>query len=309
MAEKKKKLLITGPSGAVGRALVSLAAERGWEVTVFLHPGSARNDGLEKLPGLRVIRAELSDYAGLNVDTTGPQDAVVHLAWAGTTGEARNDAGLQLKNVEYTLDAVRMAKRIGAKCFLGAGSQAEYGITDQVLTPSLKVNPVTGYGIAKYTAGKLGTMLAEKLDIRFNWIRILSVYGPDDRPDSLISYVIKTLAEGKRPELSPCTQIWDYLYSRDAAAAFLACADRGKPGKTYVIGSGERRTLRDYVEEIRNLTAPDMDLTYGERAFYPGQPMFLSADISEIRSDTGWEPETSFREGILQVQKKLAKIQ
>jgi len=307
MGTNEKKLLITGCSGAVGRAIAELALEEGWSVTGLLHKGSSRNEALSRLAGFQVIEADLSDYAELTAEDIGHADAVIHLAWSGTTGEARNDAALQLKNVEYTLEAIRLAKRIGAGVFVGAGSQAEYGVKNEPLTPFLSVNPETGYGIAKYTAGRLGAMLAENLGIRFNWIRLLSVYGPDDRPGSLISYVIRTFSEGKSPSLTPCTQVWDYLYSRDAAAAFLSCVEKGKNGKTYVIGSGEKRTLKDYVEEIRYMIAPDTEPGFGEKAFYPGQPHYLVADSSAITRDTGWVPKVNFRDGIRLLQKKLAK--
>lgn len=42
-------------------------------------------------------------------------DVFYHLAWAGTTGTARDDADLQLKNIEYTLDAVELAKKWAAE--------------------------------------------------------------------------------------------------------------------------------------------------------------------------------------------------
>ena len=128
-----------------------------------------------------------------------------------------------------------------SKVFIGAGSQAEYGVQSVDLTPELPVKPESGYGIAKYATGKLSAMLCKSLGMRQNWVRNLSVYGPNDGENTLISYVIRELKAGRSPELTKCEQIWDYLYADDAGDAILAIAEKGVDGKAYPLGSGKGR--------------------------------------------------------------------
>ena len=141
-------------------------------------------------------------------------------------------------------------------------------------------------------------MLCKSLGIRQNWARILSVYGPNDGENTLISYVIRELKAGRSPELTKCEQIWDYLYADDAGDAILAIAEKGIDGKAYPLGSGKGRRLSEYIEDIRKVINPAIEVKYGAKDYYPHQPMHLVADIDDLEKDMGWMPSQKFYEGI-----------
>ena len=291
-----RKIIVTGATGCVGSAVVRQAIAQGLEVTCIVHKDSKRVATLPQSERVHVVECNLSDYSSLEL--AGQYDAFIHLSWEKTFGASRDDAEIQTRNIQYTLDAVRLAHRCGCSVFVGAGSQAEYGVQTQDLTPTLSVSPENGYGIAKYAAGKLSAMLCKSLGIRHNWVRILSVYGPNDGENTLISYAIRELKAGRSPELTKCEQMWDYLYAADAGDAILSVAAKGIDGKTYPLGSGKGRKLSEYIEDIRKTINPSVEIRYGVKEYYPHQPMHLVADISELEKDTGWEPQISFREGI-----------
>jgi nucleoside-diphosphate-sugar epimerase len=291
-----KKIIITGATGMIGYALVRQALEKRMEVLCIVRKDSMRVDNIPKSERVKMVFAGLSEYASMGISEK--YDAFFHLAWDKTVGISRDDVDIQEKNIRYTLDAVRLARRLGCSVFVGAGSQAEYGIVSEALKPDTPVNPQSGYGIAKYAAGKLSKLLCTQLGIRFNWLRILSVFGPFDGLHTLIMYTINELYAGHSPEFTKCEQVWDYLYCDDAARAFLAVGNRGVDGKVYPLGSGDRRRLSEYLEALRNIVSPDSILQFGKKTYYPHQPMYLCADISELTNDTGWKPEISFEEGI-----------
>ena len=292
-----KRIIVTGATGCVGSAIVRRALAKGMEVTCIVHQGSKRLSNLPQDESVSIVECNLSDYASLQLANT--YDVFIHMAWEKTFGASRDDAEVQMRNIQYTLDAVQLAHRCRCSVFVGAGSQAEYGVQSVDLTPDLPVNPVSGYGIAKFAAGKLSAMLCKSLGMRQNWVRILSVYGPKDGENTLISYVIRELKSGRSPELTKCEQIWDYLYADDAADAILAIAEKGIDGKAYPLGSGKGRRLSEYIDDIRSLVNPSIDVKYGVKDYYPHQPMHLVADIREITKDTGWEPSCSFNNGLV----------
>ena len=291
-----KKIIVTGATGCVGSAIVRRAFAQSMEVTCIVHEGSKRLCNLPQDERVKTVECNLSNYNSLNID--GQHDAFIHMAWEKTFGVSRDDAEVQMRNIQYTLDACHLAKRCGCQVFVGAGSQAEYGVQSVDLTPSLPCNPESGYGIAKYAAGKLSAMLCKSLGMRQNWVRILSVYGPNDGENTLISYVIRELKAGRSPELTKCEQIWDYLYADDAADAILAIVEKGADGKAYPLGSGKGRKLSEYIEDIRKVINPAVEVNYGIKDYYPHQPMHLVADISELAKDTSWEPSTEFARGM-----------
>ena len=294
-----KSIIVTGATGVVGSAVVRQALAKGIGVTCIVHQGSKRLGNLPKDESLSIVECNLSEYNDLQLE--GLFDAFIHLSWEKTFGASRDDADVQMRNIQYTLDAVKLANRCGCKVFVGAGSQAEYGVQSVDLTPSLPVNPESGYGIAKYAAGKLSAMLCKSLGMRQNWVRILSAYGPNDGANTLISYLISELKAGRTPQLTKCEQLWDYLYADDAADAILAITEKGVEGKAYPLGSGKGRRLSEYVEDIRDIVSPTTAIEFGAKAYYPHQPMHLVADISELMEDTGWEPHYSFSEGLMYI--------
>ena len=294
-----KNIIVTGATGCMGSAVVRRALANDINVTCIVHNGSKRLSNLPKDERIKIVECNLSDYNDLEIE--GQYDAFIHLSWENTFGASRDDAEVQTRNIQYTLDAVHLAHRCGCKAFIGAGSQAEYGVQSVNLTPELPVKPESGYGIAKYAAGKLSAMLCKSLGIRQNWVRILSVYGPNDGENTLISYVIRELKLGRLPELTKCEQIWDYLYADDAGDAILAIAENGVDGKAYPLGSGKGRRLSEYIEDIRKIINLNVEVKYGVKEYYPHQPMHLVADVKELTADTGWKPITFFVDGIKQI--------
>lgn len=293
-----KRVIITGATGAVGTALVQELIQNGIEVLVFCREGSKRNEGILRHELVKIKYCSLEQLATVQNDTNKNYDVFYHFAWAGTTGAARNDLYLQNQNVQYALDAVATAKRFGCDAFIGAGSQAEYGRVEGILKPDTPTFPETGYGIGKLCAGQMTREYAHQLGIRHVWTRILSVYGPNDGAQSMVMSAIHKLQQGQEPQFTKGEQLWDYLYSADAAKAFRLLGERGFDGKTYVLGSGSARPLKDYIKEIGNVVNPAVKLSFGALPYAEKQVMHLQADISELQKDTGFTPKMQFRSGI-----------
>ena len=187
---------------------------------------------------------------------------------------------------------------MGCKVFIGAGSQAEYGRVEGVLTPETPCFPENGYGMAKLCAGQMSRVECQKLGIDHIWPRILSVYGPGDGEATMISGLIRQLLDGKKPALTAGIQKWDYLYCTDAAHAFYLMAEHGVSGKVYVLGGGKARALKEYIVQLRDMIDPTLPLGLGEIPYSPLQVMHLEADISELHEDTGFMPQVDFATGI-----------
>ncbi|MDR0334892.1 MAG: NAD(P)-dependent oxidoreductase [Methanomassiliicoccaceae archaeon] len=290
------RIAITGATSMTGIALAKLALNEGHEVVAIVRPGSSGIADLPVSKRMSLRESDISDYGSLSgADAC---DIFFHLAWNKTAAGGRDDMEVQLKNLEYTLDAVRLAKSWSASAFVGVGSQAEYGILDGKAGKDTPTNPTSGYGIAKYSAGKMAAILCKQLGMRCCWARIFSSYGEYDRDYTLIMYLIRTLLSGSSPELTKCEQTWDYVYTGDVARALLAMGVRGTDGRTYPIGSGECRPLRDYVTDVRDSIDPKIELRFGVKDYYPHQQMFLCADIADLTRDTGFIPKYSFKEGI-----------
>lgn len=298
-----QRAIITGATGAIGTALINELISNNVEVLVFCREDSKRND---RIPVHKLVTKKycsLDELSSVVNDTGKSYDVFYHFAWQGTTGAARNDMYLQNENVKFALDAVEVAKRFGCHTFIGAGSQAEYGRVEGKLKSDTPAFPEMGYGIAKLCAGQMTREHAHQLGMKHIWVRILSVYGPNDGAQSMVMSTINKLKAGEIPQFTKGEQLWDYLYSGDAARAFYLLGEKGADGKTYVLGSGKAKPLAEYIEEIRSVVNPDTEIQLGAIPYAPKQVMHLQADIDELAKDTGFEPFVEFKDGITRIIK------
>lgn len=335
-----KRVVITGATGALGRALIKICIEAGYEVLAVVHRLSKRAGDLHKIKNCSVLYLDLSEYdnaldemqkqglgfvAQVNQSDKAKMSHVAdedvfefffHLAWMAPFGKERENLELQLENVKASLAAVRFAKALDCKVFIGAGSQAEYGRVNEKLTPDTPTHPETGYGIAKLCAGQMTRLACYQINntvcgenesngvneqngiiLKHIWTRVLSVYGPYDRDQTLISVAIDDMINNRETSFSLCDQMWDYIFSDDAARAMLLAAQKGKHGGVYVIGRGEAQPLKEYIKKIAEITDYKKKIGFGKRPYSDKQVMCLQADISELEK-LGFEPQISFEEGI-----------
>lgn len=303
-----KRVIMTGATGAIGTALIQELIQHNIEVLVFCRQNSMRNNNIPNHTLVTKFFCPLEQLSSLKNFTGKKYDVFYHFAWEGTTGEARNDMFLQNRNVKYALDAVDVAVRFGCKKFIGAGSQAEYGRVEKMLRPNTPTNPETGYGMAKLCAGYMTKARAQQLGLEYNWVRVLSIYGPNDGAGSMVMTTINNFRKGIIPKFTKGEQMWDYLYSEDAASAFRLIGEKGKDGKVYVLGSGVVRPLREYIMEIRDAVAPEAELRFGEIPYTDKQVMYLCADITELKADLGWKRKTEFFDGIKNISNSLVLL-
>lgn len=293
-----KKAIITGPTGAVGVSLINELINNGIQVTAVCRPGSKRLSAVPEHELVEVVECGLDSLKSLSSRLMNDYDVFYHFAWDGTYGESRQDLYLQTKNIIYTLDAVHLAESLGCRVFIGAGSQSEFGHVEGILHPYMPCNPDNGYGIAKLDAGRVSRLECKKIGLRHEWCRIVSLYGPYDGAHTMVMSGIIKMLKGERPQYTKGEQIWDYIYSKDAARAFRLIAQKGKDGAVYCLGTGKTRTLKEFIYAIRDAIDPQLDIGIGEIEYYPNQVMHLEADISNLMEDTGFYPEYSFEEGI-----------
>lgn len=293
-----KRVVITGPTGAIGVALINELIHRNIEIYAVCRPESKRIINIPQDSHVKIVNCDLNQLEKLSEKIKENCDVFYHFGWDGTFGDSRNNIHGQLKNIQYTLDAVETANKLGCRKFIGAGSQAEYGRVEGRIKPSTPTFPENGYGIAKLCAGQMSRILCEQKQMEHIWTRILSIYGPFDGKNTMIMSVIGKLLNGEKPELTRGEQQWDYLYAKDAGYAMYLLGEKGISGKTYCIGSGKTLPLAQYVRQLRDHISTELPLGFGEIEYAPKQVMNLCADISELTADTGFKPRYSFEEGI-----------
>ena len=204
------KIIITGATSMIGTALIEVAVREKVEVYAIVRSDTNRKDRIINSPLVHIIYASLEHLRDIS-SIPNDCDVFYHLAWAGGNKITRDDPLIHNKNIDYTLDAVELAKMCGCKRFVFAGTQAEYGIVEGVIDDNTRFSPELSYGVAKFAAGKLSKKLCNKNGIDHIWGRIFSVYGPHDNEGTMIDYALKCWGNGEKARFSAGTQSWNYL--------------------------------------------------------------------------------------------------
>ena len=291
--------VITGASGFIGAATAADLIASGHKVTALLRIGSNPRR-LESMTGPN--RLQYSSFSDPNTVTAlkaSQPDVFIHCGWRGVSGQDRNEAFQVTDNIQMSMESVDLAAKVGCRRWIGLGSQAEYGNQNRRLDETAPLQPTTLYGKAKLATGIACLALAEARGLSCAWLRVFSTYGPGDSPHWFLQYALREFRAKRAPDLTLCTQLWDYLHVADAARAISATATTPQAIGNFNLGSGYALPLRLWLDLLRRATGCTIEPKYGVVPFRPDQVMHLEADISRLTEVTGWQPKISPAEGIL----------
>lgn len=275
-------------------------------------------------------------------------DAIIHFAWDGVGSKGRENPEIQEQNLLMSKGFYQWGLQNGVKYFLFAGSQAEYGrgTRDNPEPVSAYGKAKLGfsrYGLsggravedsafpkqcfrsfddkeeteqekAKETEQKAEQKPEQKAEqenpMKFLDLRIFSVYGVGDHETTLVHTLVQAVLAGQSMDLSPCSQMWNFMEARDLARAIAFLLEGGFGSGTYDLCSQDSRPLKDYVLEIESLGKAFLEkkegktlspsfslLRFGERASNAEGPVDLKPSIKDLY-DRGFQEKISFQQGI-----------
>ena len=266
-------------------------------------------------------------------------DAIIHFAWDGVGSKGRENPEIQEQNLLMSKGFYQWGLQRGVKYFLFAGSQAEYGRGTRE-----NPEPVSAYGKAKLSFSRYGLSGGKgeegysfqeeepktvdslekttqgknpensqeegrKGKMDFLDLRIFSVYGIGDHESTLVQTLVQAVLAGQPMDLSPCSQMWNFMEARDLARAIAFLLEGDFGSGTYDLCGKDSRPLKDYVLEIEALGKVFLEkkegkkawatslLRFGERASNAEGPVDLKPSVKDLY-DRGFQEKISFSQGI-----------
>ena len=291
-----RTVIVSGANGFVGGALVRELLKYDYRIYALGREGRCNN--LPQDPRVIFVPCDLAEMASLKDKLPAQEyDIFYHFAWAGSAGPARADTALQLQNAQWTVDSLRVAKELGCKRFVCAGSIMEHETMAAAYTQGNKPGMGYIYGGGKLIAHVMCMSVAAQIGIDLIWPEITNAYGVGERSPRMVNTTIQKCIRGEAPQFTAGTQNYDFVYIDDVARAFRLIGENGKPFHEYLIGSSTARPLKEFLLEMKAAIAPELDFIFGDIPFTGIDLPLSKFDCSQTEADTGFRAEISFAEG------------
>jgi UDP-glucose 4-epimerase len=308
-----RRVLLTGASGVIGRALAGVFSGSVAELWVVARPDSAAGAS-----SAHVITADLTlPGAFARVFGSVKPHITFHLASSGgALGEA--DAGLaERMNHELASEIAEVVAGKGQSrwpgmCLVRAGCAVEYGGLEGVVREDSPGNPSGVFGrsmLAGTWAVSRAIQSSALLAGRATTARLFSVYGPGEPPGRLLASLFEAARTGQRLKLVRGDERRDFTYAGDVVEGLLRLGACQTPAPPVIhLATGQLTTVREFAE----IAARELGLRPGQVEF--GTPSRQtddwprgSADTSQLTRLLGWRPRTGIAEGIRETA-RLAEI-
>jgi GDP-L-fucose synthase len=294
---KKKKVLITGGTGLIGREVSRLLLEFGAEVKVV---------SLDKIsldPRMELIQGDLTDFSFCLEQTKGI-DYVFHLAGVKGSIEVTKakPASFFVPLLMFNTNVLEASRQNGVKKLVYTSSIGAYSSAEVFLETENRDGPPQDMypGWAKRMAELQIQSYKEQYGLDWAVVRPCNVYGPGDNfdPDNamVIPSLMMRIARGENP-----LKVWgdgsairDFAFSTDVALGTIQALHYGTRGDFVNLGSGLGYTIRELIETMQEFINFEFEFDKSKPAGFPRRIM----DITRARDWIHYSPEVSLRQGL-----------
>jgi len=299
------KIIIFGGTGFVGLNLAEVLLARGHDLTLYDRaplPPAAQRSLADYRERLEVVQGDITDAEGIEGLIAGGYDAIV-LGAAITAGEELERAStarvLEI-NVMAQIPILLAAIRHRVRRVVNLSSASAYGASGsrfEVLDEETPCDPVSFYGVSKFTSERSVARHAELFGGDFLSVRLSAVFGPWERPGavrdtpSLQFQILAAFARGE-PAILPGAGIKDWAYAPDAAEAVAVLIEAERPRhRLYNISSGMAWSALQWGEAFAALH-PGLEC----RLASPGERTFIKLhggdrapmSVARMANEFGW---------------------
>jgi UDP-glucose 4-epimerase len=295
------RILVTGGAGFIGSNVADGFLARGHEVAVFDNLSTGFREFVP--PSARFYEADLTDAEAVErcLAEFRPEIVDHHAAQIDVRHSVTDPVHDARINILGGLSLLMACTRHGVRKFLYASTGgALYGEGRALpATEDHPINPEAPYGASKHALEHYLYLWKLIHGLDYTVLRYPNVYGPRQNPHGeagVNAIFIGLMLDGKRPRIfGSGEQVRDYLYVEDVVEANVIALSRGG-GEMVNLGTGIGTSVNDIFRELKSILRFDGEPIYD--APRPGEVQRIYLDASRARRVLGWEPRTTFRDGL-----------
>lgn len=327
LSGRNMNILVTGAAGFIGFHLCSKLLARGDTVIGFddlndyydVNLKRARLEIISKHPNFSFKKGDLSDqFAVTSVFRNHQFDRVVNLAaQAGVRYSLKNPGAYVRSNLVGFINILEEVRHQKVPHLVFASSSSVYGAnTKMPFSVHHNVDhPVSLYAATKKANELMAHSYSHLYGIPVTGLRFFTVYGPWGRPDMALFLFVKAILAGNPIDVyNNGNMKRDFTYVDDIIEGLIRVTDkipqgnpdwsgdRPDPGtsqspyRIYNIGNHHPVNLLKFIEILEQKLGKK-----AKKNFLPmqsGDVFETFADVSDLRADTGFSPNTPLEVGV-----------
>ncbi len=296
--------LVTGGAGFIGSHIASALASNGARVRVIDDLSTGHIENLAEISSkIDFVQASAADESALRHSLEDVELVFHEAAIPSVPRSVQDPRPTHVASVDSTFSLLLAAREKKVRRIIYAASSSAYG--DQPTLPKhedMLPDPLSPYAVAKLVGEYYCQVFTRCYNLETLSLRYFNVFGPRQDPSSqysgVVSRFISALLSNERPVIyGNGEQSRDFTYIDNVVDANLQAAQTSKGiGSVINIANGQRVTLNQLLQEVKELTGKDIEAEYQDpRA---GDVLHSLADITRARELLGFEPRVGLREGL-----------
>ena len=295
-------VVVTGVAGFLGSHIAEAYLAKGWQVRGI---DNLLGGSVENVPeGVEFHNLDLDNLEAITPVFVGA-DLVIHSACTAYEGLSVFSPSLVVRNtVQISVNAITATIRAGVPKFVYMSSMARYGDNlGHVFDESLQPKPQDPYGIAKLSAERLLTNLAEVHKIDLVILVPHNIVGArqkfDDPFRNVASIMTNRMLQGKQPIIyGDGSQQRCFSFIEDVIAPIMtACELPDAVGQVINIGPDESPiTILNLAERLADIIGFEL-----QPIFMPGRPQEVAVALcssDKARKLLGYKTTVTLDEGL-----------
>lgn len=251
----KKRVLVTGANGYIGRHVVQALLERDCEV----YACDLRFDGIDS----RAHQVSVEIFSGDETiyEQLGKPDVCIHLAWRN--GFIHN-AETHITDLPNHYIFLKHMIEGGLPQLVVMGSMHEVGYWEGAIDENTPTNPMSLYAIAKNSLRQMIELVAKDKGIILQWIRGFYILGDDLKSNSIFSKIVLAAEEGKTSfPFTTGKNLYDFIEVEELARQISSVGTQKEVTGIINCCTGKPVSLADQVELFIKNHNYDIKLEYG----------------------------------------------
>lgn len=295
----KKNLVIAGGTSFIAGNLIKGLDLESYEITSLVRTKIPMQAETGKI---RYIPLKMEEYG--NIDKyISMCDCYIPFTWDGTKREDRNNRQKNEESYRCILNSIRiMIEKCGCSKIILPGTFSEYKNFHVPIDEETICDNELEYGKYKHKLYEEAYELCMQRGVKLVEARLFSIYGEGDSEEKMINQILTKMLGNEEILLSLGEQIWDFLYISDVISAFRKLIEKDVEAGCYNIATNEHRTLRSYIEEMKEVTGSKSNLVFGAVPYGTDVIPHVICVTDKIRKEIDWMPEVAFSEGIKRMQ-------